>query len=173
MPKVGLIMGSQSDWPKVQKAVDVLEEFGVPWEATVASAHRAPERVVQWVRTAPSRRVQVIIAAAGLAAHLPGVVAAYTTLPVIGLPISAGALSGVDALYSIVQMPPGVPVATVGIDAGRNAGLLAVQMAALGDSQLQKKLAQYKEQLAAESKAADQRLQRALSGYRWQGETTP
>ena len=121
MARVGLIMGSDSDWPQVKKAADVLDGFGVEWEAVVASAHRSPERVTRWVREAPQRGVQVIIAAAGLAAHLPGVVAAQTTLPVIGLPIEAGALRGVDALYSIVQMPPGVPVATVGINAGRNA----------------------------------------------------
>lgn len=162
MPKVGLIMGSDSDWPTVKKAADVLDEFDVPWEATVASAHRAPERVTRWVQEATARGVRVIVAAAGLAAHLPGVVAAQTTLPVIGLPIGAGSLSGVDALYSIVQMPPGVPVATVGINAGRNAGLLAVQMLAVADRGLQQKLSQYKERVARKSAAADERLQQQL-----------
>lgn len=162
MARVGLIMGSDSDWPQVKKAADVLDGFGVEWEAVVASAHRSPERVTRWVREAPQRGVQVIIAAAGLAAHLPGVVAAQTTLPVIGLPIEAGALRGVDALYSIVQMPPGVPVATVGINAGRNAGLLAVQMLALADQELRARLAHYKEEVAQESAAADRRLQEML-----------
>lgn len=162
MPQVGLIMGSDSDWPQVKKAADVLDRFGVTWEAVVASAHRSPERVTRWVREAPERGVQVVIAAAGLAAHLPGVVAAQTTLPVIGLPIEAGALAGVDALYSVVQMPPGVPVASVGINGGRNAGLLAVQILAVADPELRQKLSLYKDEVASESEAANQRLQQML-----------
>lgn len=163
---VGLIMGSHSDWPVVEQAAAILEKFGVPWEATVASAHRTPERAAVWAATAEQRGIRVIIAAAGLAAHLPGVVAAQTSLPVIGLPVGAGALTGVDALYSIVQMPPGVPVATVGIDAGRNAGLLAVQIAAVADPQLREKLLEYKQELAAEAIAADKRLQEEVSVHR-------
>lgn len=161
---VGIIMGSDSDWPKVKEAAAVLDEFGVPWEAIVSSAHRTPERTAEWARTAAARGLKVVIAAAGLAAHLPGVVAAHTTLPVIGLPVSAGALSGLDALYSIVQMPPGVPVATVGIDAARNAGLLAVQVLAAGQPELADKLAAYKEQLAAAAIARDEKLQSELAG---------
>lgn len=161
---VGIIMGSDSDWPKVKEAAAVLDEFGVPWEAIVSSAHRTPERTAEWARTAAARGLKVVIAAAGLAAHLPGVVAAHTTLPVIGLPVSAGALSGLDALYSIVQMPPGVPVATVGIDAARNAGLLAVQVLAAGQPELADKLAAYKEQLAAAAIARDEKLQAELAG---------
>lgn len=162
--QVGIIMGSDSDWPKVREAAAVLDEFGVRWEATVSSAHRTPDRTAEWARTAAGRGLKVVIAAAGLAAHLPGVVAAHTTLPVIGLPISAGALSGLDALYSIVQMPPGVPVATVGIDAARNAGLLAVQVLAAGQAELADKLAAYKESLAAAAVARDEKLQSELAG---------
>lgn len=163
---VGIIMGSDSDWPVVEQATAVLDKFDVAWEATVASAHRTPERAAAWAATAEQRGIQVIIAAAGLAAHLPGVIAAQTTLPVIGLPVGAGVLTGVDALYSIVQMPPGVPVATVGIDSGRNAGLLAVQIAATGNPLLREKLQEYKQEMAAGVVAADKRLQQSIAVQR-------
>lgn len=160
---VGIIMGSDSDWPVVEQAADVLDKLGVPWEATVASAHRTPERASAWASTAEQRGLKVIIAAAGLAAHLPGVVAAQTTLPVIGLPIGTGPLTGTDALYSIVQMPPGVPVASVGIDAGRNAGLLAVQIVATADGVLREKLYEHKQQQASRVIEADKRLQETVA----------
>lgn len=165
-PLVGIIMGSDSDWPTLREATAVLDEFSVPWEATVASAHRAPTRVSRWATTAHERGLAVIIAAAGLAAHLPGVVAAHTTLPVIGLPVGVGALSGVDALYSIVQMPPGVPVAAVGIDAARNAALLAVQIVAGARPELQRKLQQYKQRVETASTEADARLQTRINGQK-------
>lgn len=160
---VGLIMGSDSDWPIVQQAAQILGELGVAWEVTVASAHRTPDRAVAWAAGAQQRGLKVIIAAAGLAAHLPGVVAAHTVLPVVGLPVASGALNGLDALYSIVQMPPGVPVATVGIGAGRNAGVLAAQIAAVADPALQQRLQAYKHKLAEGAIAADQRLQDKLA----------
>lgn len=165
-PVVGLIMGSDSDWPVVKQAAAVLDKLDVPWEAMVASAHRTPERAVEWAASAHGRGLKAVVAAAGLAAHLPGVVAAHTTLPVIGLPVGAGALKGVDALYSIVQMPPGVPVATVGIDAGRNAGVLAAQIVAVADPALTERLATYKRELAGGATAANERLQAAIEQER-------
>merc|ERR1712014_185135 len=134
MPKitalVGVIMGSDSDLPCMKEACDALKEFGVPYECTVVSAHRTPDRMVEYARKAANRGLRCIIAGAGGAAHLPGMVAALTVLPVIGVPVKTSALSGVDSLYSIVQMPKGVPVATVGIGNAKNAGLLAVRMLA-------------------------------------------
>lgn len=171
---VGLIMGSDSDWPTVEEAAAVLDKFGVSWDATVASAHRTPERAAAWAGMAEQRGMRVIIAAAGLAAHLPGVVAAHTTLPVIGLPVASGPMQGKDALYSIVQMPPGVPVATVGINAGRNAGLLAVQIAAAADPRLREKLFEYKQELSQATVAADKRLQETVAvgrAARWAATT--
>ena len=164
MAKVGLIMGSDSDWPHVKKAVDALEQFDVSWEASVASAHRAPERATQWARQAAGRGVRVVIAAAGLAAHLPGVVASHTTLPVIGLPIGAGALSGIDALYSIVQMPPGVPVATMAVGpwGARNAGVLAVQILSRRVPELRAALHQRKRKMAEDVEAKAKALERQI-----------
>ena len=130
---VGVIMGSTSDEDIMRKGVAVLEELGLGYEMVVSSAHRNPERTAAWASEAAGRGLKVIIAGAGLAAALPGVVAAHTTLPVIGVPIASGALQGVDSLYSIVQMPPGIPVATVGIDNARNAAMLAAQIIALSD----------------------------------------
>jgi 5-(carboxyamino)imidazole ribonucleotide mutase len=153
-------MGSDSDWPTMKAAVDTLAQFGVPYEARVISAHRAPRDLARYATGAPRRGLRVIIAGAGGAAHLPGVVAAWTTLPVIGVPILSKALNGLDSLLSIVQMPAGVPVATVAIDGARNAALLAVQILALGDSALQAKLAAFKARLAAESRAKNRALQR-------------
>ena len=130
---VGIIMGSPSDQGVMDKAVAVLDELGITHETVISSAHRNPERTATWASEAAGRGIKVIIAGAGLAAALPGVVAAHTTVPVIGVPIASGALNGVDSLYSIVQMPPGVPVATVGIDNSRNAAVLAGQILALQD----------------------------------------
>ncbi|MBD05912.1 MAG: 5-(carboxyamino)imidazole ribonucleotide mutase [Gemmatimonadetes bacterium] len=139
-------MGSPSDQGVMDKAVAVLDELGITHETVVSSAHRNPERTATWASEAAGRGIKVIIAGAGLAAALPGVVAAHTTVPVIGVPIASGALNGVDSLYSIVQMPPGVPVATVGIDNSRNAAVLAGQILALQDDQIQAALLKYREQ---------------------------
>ena len=144
-PVVGMIMGSSSDEPAMQKGCAVLDELQIPYDITVCSAHRNPARTAEYARTAKARGLKVIIAGAGLAAALPGVIAAHTTLPVIGVPCASGALNGIDALYAIVQMPPGVPVATVGIDNARNAAVLAAQILALSDAGIQKRLQAYKD----------------------------
>ena len=157
-PLVGILMGSDSDWPTMKAAADVLKEFGVASEAKVISAHRTPRDLEQYVHTVRERGVRVIIAGAGGAAHLPAVTAAQTTLPVIGVPIQGKALDGMDSLLSIVQMPPGVPVATVGVNAAKNAGILAVQILAVGDERLQKALADFKLKLAEESRAKNKNL---------------
>ena len=157
-PLVGILMGSDSDWPTMKAAADVLDEFGIASEAKVISAHRTPKDLEQYAGGAAGRGVRVIIAGAGGAAHLPGVTAAFTTLPVIGVPIESKSLKGLDSLLSIVQMPPGVPVATVGIGAAKNAGLLAVQILAVGDERLQKALVGFKEKLAEESRAKNKTL---------------
>ena len=156
-----ILMGSDSDAPVMQAAVDVLREFEVPCEMTVASAHRSPERVMRLVAEAPGRGVRLFIVGAGAAAHLGGVVAAHTTLPVIGVPIDSSALKGMDALLSTVQMPPGVPVATVSIGkpGATNAGVLAAQMLALADPSLAERLTQYKKKLADKVEQAAARLQ--------------
>jgi 5-(carboxyamino)imidazole ribonucleotide mutase len=145
---VGIVMGSDSDMAIMEKAVGVLERFGVTSEIGVMSAHRAPEKVTDYARSAEARGLRVIIAGAGLAAHLPGVVAAHTTLPVIGVPLYNDALGGADALYSCVQMPPGVPVATVALGGSKNAAVLAVQILATGDESLRAKLRAYKKELS-------------------------
>jgi len=158
--RVGILMGSDSDWPVMKAATEVCAEFGLPWEARVLSAHRTPHDLERYAAGARVRGLQVLIAGAGGAAHLPGVTASFTTLPVIGVPIQGKALDGLDALLSMVQMPPGVPVATVGVNAARNAGLLAVQILAVADPALQAQLAKFKKRLAAESRAKN----RALKG---------
>jgi 5-(carboxyamino)imidazole ribonucleotide mutase len=135
-PLVGLIMGSDSDWPVMEAAATALDEFSVPWTADVSSAHRMPDKTLAWGRTAHERGLKVIIAGAGGAAHLPGVLAAVTPLPVIGVPVALKQLDGLDSLLSMVQMPAGVPVATVGVGNARNAGLLAVRILAAGDPDL-------------------------------------
>jgi len=140
---VSIIMGSTSDLPVMDKAAKLLDEFEIPFEINALSAHRTPKEVEEFATNAQQNGIKVIIAAAGMAAHLPGVIAAQTTVPVIGVPINA-TLDGIDALLAIVQMPPGIPVATVGINAAQNAGILAVQMLAVGDPALQAKLANYK-----------------------------
>lgn len=143
---VSIIMGSTSDLKVMEKAAKILDEFEIPFEINALSAHRTPEEVEKFAKGAKERGIKVIVAAAGMAAHLCGVIASMTTLPVIGVPINAS-LDGMDALLAIVQMPPGIPVATVGIDGAMNAGLLAVQMLSLSDDQLAEKLVQYKESL--------------------------
>ena len=152
-PLIGIIMGSDSDLPTMQAAADVLSEFGVPFEMRVVSAHRTPDDMADYAKTAHARGLRVIIAGAGGAAHLPGMVAAYTPLPVIGVPVQSKALSGLDSLLSIVQMPGGVPVATVAIGQAKNAGLLAVQMLATSDPALQAQVIAYKQRMAEESRA--------------------
>ena len=141
--KVGVIMGSKSDWETMSAAVKVLESFGVECEAEVVSAHRTPERMVEYSKTARDRGISVIIAGAGGAAHLPGMVASLTTLPVIGVPVQTKSLSGVDSLYSIVQMPAGIPVATVAIGNSHNAALLAVRILSTSNQDLAHKLEQH------------------------------
>lgn len=152
-------MGSDSDWPTMKAAAEVCAEFGVPWEARVISAHRTPRDLERYASRAARRGLRVLIAGAGGAAHLPGVTAGFTTLPVIGVPIQGKALDGLDALLSIVQMPPGVPVATVGVNAARNAGLLAVEILAVAELDLQARLNRFKKKLAAESRAKNRTLQ--------------
>lgn len=154
-PVVGILMGSDSDLKIMAKAAQMLEELDIPYELTIISAHRTPDKFLDYMRTAKERGLKVIIAGAGGAAHLPGMAAALTVLPVIGVPIETKALGGVDSLYSIVQMPSGIPVATVAINGATNAGLLAGKILAVGDEELAKKVEAYAEKLKAqvESKA--------------------
>ena len=161
MVQVLILMGSDSDAPIMSAAGEVLTEFGITWEMTVASAHRSPARVMRLISEAPGRGVRVFVVGAGAAAHLAGVVAAHTTLPVIGVPIDSSALKGLDALLSTVQMPPGVPVATVAIGkpGATNAGVLAAQMLALADRGLADKLIAYKKKLEEKVEAAARKLQ--------------
>jgi 5-(carboxyamino)imidazole ribonucleotide mutase len=159
-PLVGILMGSDSDWPVMKSAADVCQEFGVAHEAQVISAHRTPQDLTRYATTAHKRGLRVIIAGAGGAAHLPGVTAAFTPLPVIGVPIESKALKGLDSLLSIVQMPSGIPVATVAIGGGRNAGLLAIQILAVSDPKLQEAFLAFKARLAAESRAKNKNLAR-------------
>jgi 5-(carboxyamino)imidazole ribonucleotide mutase len=163
-PLVGIVMGSDSDWPKVKAAAAALDEFKVPYEVRVLSAHRTPEIVRQYATTAAARGLKVLIAAAGGAAHLAGVIASHTTLPVIGLPVPTELSGGLDSLLSVVQMPGDVPVATVAVGGGgpRNAGLLAVQILALGDASLQEKLVAFKSKLAEKIAEKDAALQTTL-----------
>ncbi len=146
-PLVGIIMGSDSDLPTMQAAIAICEQFNVPHEVGIVSAHRTPERMVEYAQTAHERGIKVIIAGAGGAAHLPGMVAALTALPVIGVPVKTSTLSGIDSLYSIVQMPRGIPVATVAIGNAMNAGLLAVQILGAFDSKLLKAVQDYRQNL--------------------------
>ncbi len=147
MNKVGIVMGSDSDLPVMKKAAEMLERFGIEYEMTIISAHRMPDVFVDYAKSAVDKGFKVIIAGAGGAAHLPGMTAALFPLPVIGVPIQTKALSGVDSLYSIVQMPSGIPVATVAIDAAANAGILAAQILATSDPSLLTKIREYKEEL--------------------------
>lgn len=157
--KVLVVMGSDSDFPVMEGCFKILKRFGVEFEAHVASAHRTPERAIQLAKEAKDNGFKVVIAAAGLAAHLGGVLAANTTLPVIGVPCKGGALNGVDALYATVQMPSGIPVATVAIDGSTNAGILACQILATADEELSDKIAAYKQELADSVDGRDKRLQ--------------
>ena len=157
-PLVGVIMGSDSDLPVLQGAIDVLGEFGVACEARVVSAHRTPDVMFEYGRTAADRGLKVIIAGAGGAAHLPGMTASFTSLPVIGVPVPLAYLDGVDSLLSIVQMPAGIPVATVGIGNARNAGLLAVRILATSDAALATRLDRYRDDLAAVVRDKDAKL---------------
>jgi 5-(carboxyamino)imidazole ribonucleotide mutase len=147
----GIIMGSDSDWPVMQKAAEILDHFGVPYEKRVVSAHRTPDIMAEYGKSARSRGLRVIIAGAGGAAHLPGMTASYTTLPVIGVPVETRQLKGMDSLLSIVQMPRGIPVATVAINNATNAGLLAVQILSVQDEELAVKLDNYRRQMHDES----------------------
>jgi len=163
-PRVGVIMGSDSDWPVMQSAAEALAEFGVPFEVGVVSAHRTPGRMLQYARDAAGRGIEVIIAGAGGAAHLPGMVASATPLPVIGVPVPLAKLDGLDSLLSIVQMPAGVPVATVSIGGARNAGLLAVRILGSADAVLRAKMANFQDNLEAEVLAKDRALRERLLG---------
>ena len=159
MAKVGIVMGSDSDMPIMAKAADILEELGVEYEMTVISAHRAPDVFFDYAKSAEGKGWKVIIAGAGMAAHLPGMSAAIFPMPVIGVPMNSAALAGADALYSIAQMPPGVPVATVAINGGANAGILAAKILAISDEQLLERLKKYsaglKDQVLAKGEKLD------------------
>ena len=143
-PLVGILMGSESDLPVMEKAMEVLKEMGVPHEVEISSAHRLPEKTANYAKTARKRGIEVLIAGAGMAAHLAGALASHTTLPVIGVPIKSGALNGADALYSTVQMPPGVPVATVGIDGAKNAAYLACEILSIKYPEIATKLEDFR-----------------------------
>ncbi len=161
-PKAAVIMGSDSDLPVVRKAIDILKAFEVDFEVNVMSAHRTPDRAAEYARNAEKNGFEVIIAAAGKAAHLPGVLAAFTTLPVIGIPIKSSTLDGLDSLLSIVQMPSGIPVATVAVDGAENAGLLAVQILSVKYGFLRDKLKAYKEKMEQDVIKKDEKIKREV-----------
>ncbi len=161
-PVVGVVMGSDSDWPVMEAAAQALEEFGVPYEADVVSAHRMPHDMIAYGEDAAARGLRVIIAGAGGAAHLPGMLASVTPLPVIGVPVPLKYLDGMDSLLSIVQMPAGVPVATVAVGAARNAGLLAVRILAASDEDLRAKMTVFQQDLYGQAKAKGARLRERL-----------
>jgi 5-(carboxyamino)imidazole ribonucleotide mutase len=161
-PAVGVVMGSDSDWPVMEAAVTALTEFGIPWEADVVSAHRMPREMISYGSEAAGRGLRVIIAGAGGAAHLPGMLAAVTPLPVIGVPVPLAHLDGLDSLLSVVQMPAGVPVATVAVGGARNAGLLAVRILAVTDDELRARMAAFQEQLRATAQAKGAALRAKL-----------
>ncbi len=164
-PQVSIIMGSTSDLPVMEKAMKFLEEMEIPFEVNALSAHRTPEAVERFAKEASARGIRVIIAGAGMAAALPGVIAAQTTLPVIGVPIK-GMLDGLDALLSIVQMPPGIPVATMGVNGAQNAAVLATEMLALGDAAIAQRVAEYKSTLGKKIEKANSDLA-AIEGYKY------
>lgn len=163
-PLVGILMGSDSDLKVMRKAAEVLNEMGVPWEMDISSAHRLPDKTAEYARTARGRGIEALICGAGMAAHLAGVVASHTTLPVIGVPLASGALNGVDALYSTVQMPPGIPVATVAVDGAKNAAYLACSIISIKQPELAERLeafrAKTRDELAAKSAALQSELGR-------------
>ena len=164
MAKVGIVMGSDSDMPVMSKAADMLEKFGIEYEMTIISAHREPDVFFEYAKTAEEKGFKVIIAGAGMAAHLPGMCAAIFPMPVIGIPMHTTSLGGRDSLYSIVQMPSGIPVATVAINGGANAGILAAKILATSDPELLQKLKDYKEELEDQVVAKDAKLQE--TGYK-------
>lgn len=151
LPMIGIVMGSDSDWPTMKEAAGILTDFGIPFEKKVVSAHRTPDLMADYGKSARERGLKVIIAGAGGAAHLPGMLASYTTLPVIGVPVQTSALGGVDSLYSIVQMPNGIPVATVAIGKAANAGLLALRILGITNHEIADSLVKYHQRMAAES----------------------
>jgi len=159
-PLVGIIMGSDSDLPVMSAAAQICEEFGIDFELDIVSAHRTPEKLVEYSKSAEDRGLKVIIAGAGGAAHLPGMVASETVLPVIGVPVRSSSLDGMDSLLSIVQMPGGVPVATVAINGAKNAGILAAQIIGSADSSLREKIALYKSEMKAQVDAKSQKLKK-------------
>lgn len=164
MAKVGIVMGSDSDMPVMAKAADMLEKFGIEYEMTIISAHREPDVFYEYAKSAEEKGFKVIIAGAGMAAHLPGMCAAIFPMPVIGIPMHTTSLGGVDSLYSIVQMPSGIPVATVAINGGANAGILAAKILATSDPELLSKLKDYKEELKEQVEAKAEKL--ANVGYK-------
>ena len=164
MAKVGIVMGSDSDMPVMAKAADILEKLGIDYEMTIISAHREPDVFFEYAKSAESKGFKVIIAGAGMAAHLPGMCAALFPLPVIGIPMKTSDLGGVDSLYSIVQMPSGIPVATVAINGGANAGILAAKILAASDDELLGKLKQYSEEMKNDVVKKDEKLQQI--GYK-------
>ncbi len=162
MKKVAIIMGSDSDWPILKPAYEILMEFGIKAEVLVASAHRNPNTVREFVLNSEKNGISILIAGAGAAAHLPGVIAAYTTLPVIGVPISSSVLKGMDALLSIVQMPSGIPVATMAIDGGKNAGLFALSILSVEDKMMTDKLKEFREKQARQVEEKNKKIQENL-----------
>jgi 5-(carboxyamino)imidazole ribonucleotide mutase len=162
-PLVGILMGSDSDLPVMEKAAEVLKEMGVAYEIDISSAHRLPEKTAHYAKTARKRGIEVLIAGAGMAAHLAGVLAAHTTLPVIGIPLKSGALNGADALYSTVQMPPGIPVATVGIDGAKNAAYLACEILSIKYPEIAKKLEDSRAKMKKSSEEKSKELKRKKS----------
>ena len=164
-PLVSIIMGSTSDLPVMEKTARILNDMKIPFEMNALSAHRTPDEVEKFARSAAGRGIKVIIAAAGMAAHLPGVIAAMTPLPVIGVPINAS-LEGLDSIFSILQMPPGIPVATVGIDAAQNAGILAAQIIGTGDESVMQEVAKYKESLKKKIIDANRELKEVKYPYK-------
>lgn len=164
MAKVGIVMGSDSDMPVMAKAAEILEKFGIEYEMTIISAHRMPDRFFEYAKSAEDKGYKIIIAGAGKAAHLPGMCAAIFPMPVIGIPMKTSDLGGVDSLYSIVQMPTGVPVATVAINGGANAGILAVKMLAMSDPELLAKVKDFAVEQKDQVQAKDDKLQ--AEGYR-------
>ena len=158
MAKVGIVMGSDSDMPVMAKAAEILDKFGIDYEMTIISAHREPDIFFQWAKSAEERGIRVIIAGAGKAAHLPGMCAALFSMPVIGIPMKTSDLGGVDSLYSIVQMPSGIPVATVAINGGANAGILAAKILAASDPELLERLKKYSEDMKEEVEGKAKKL---------------
>jgi len=164
VPRVGIIMGSDSDLPVMKQAAEILEEFGIDYEITIVSAHRTPDRMFEYAKNAEERGIEVIIAGAGGAAHLPGMVASITHLPVIGVPVKTSTLNGLDSLFSIVQMPGGVPVATVAINNAKNAGILAASILGIKYPEIARKVKEYKERMKREVLEKAQRLEQI--GYK-------